>query len=72
MMISLAFTILLLILGFMAFTLLAVRMHRFDGGSRLLVCLFVLSLLVAVLVSAGWLPRGCGSRRNVTVQTDRE
>ena len=69
---QLAFTILLLILGLGAFLLLVVRMHRFRGGPRLIVRLFVLSALVAVLASAGWLPEGCYSRQDGAVQTDRE
>jgi|GEM_PF-4870132 len=71
-MIRLVFTILLLILGFVAFILLLVRMHRFDGSPRLIVRLIVLSALAAVLVSAGWLPNGCYPREDGTAQTDRE
>ena len=71
-MIRLVFTILLLILGCGAFILLLVRLNRFHGGPRLLVRLFVLSILAAVLVSAGWLPGGCYSGEQSTAQTDRK
>lgn len=71
-MLQLVFTIFLLILGLGAFIVLVARMHRFGGGPRLIVRLFVLSVLVAVLASAGWLPDGCYSGDDTTVQTERE
>ena len=70
-MIRLVFTILLLILGFLAFILLVERMHRFPGGPRFMVRLLLFSALVACLVSAAWMPDGCYSGEQGAGQTDR-
>ena len=71
-MIRLVFTFLFVVLGIGAFILLIVRMHRFAGGPRFIVRVFLLSVFLAVLASAGYLPDGCYSGDDGTRQTDRE
>ena len=69
-MLRLVFTFLLVILGVGACILLVVRMHRFPGGPRFVVRLLLLSVLLACLASAGWLPDGCYSTDDGIVQAD--
>ena len=69
-MLRLVFTFLFVVLGIGAFILLIVRMHRFAGGPRFIVRIFLLSVFLAVLASAGWLPDGCYSRDDGIVQSD--
>ena len=71
-MLRLVFTFLLVILGIGAFILLVVRMHRFAGGPRFIVKILLLSVFLAVLASAGWLPSGCYSSGDSIVQTEGE
>ena len=69
-MLRLVFTFLFVVLAGGAFILLVVRMHRFAGGPRFVVRILLLSVFLAVLASAGWLPSGCYSGDDGIVQSE--